>query len=98
MPEPDRILRMATVLHRTGLSRATLYRKIEAGTFPRQLRISVHGCGWRESEINRWVADPETYRTTSHSSMAANSNAPQNATDSAPREQGRTRPDRGSVS
>ena len=35
MPEPDRILRMATVLDRTGLSRATLYRKIEAGTFPK---------------------------------------------------------------
>ena len=40
MPEPDRILRMRTVLQRTGLSRSTLYRKMHEGTFPHQLRIS----------------------------------------------------------
>ena len=28
MPEPERILRMRTVLERTGLSRSTLYRKM----------------------------------------------------------------------
>ena len=28
MPEPDRIIRLKTVLHRTGLSRSTAYRKI----------------------------------------------------------------------
>ena len=58
MPDPDRIIRLRTVLARTGLSRSTLYRKIAEGTFPAQLRISVHGAGWRESEIDRWVADP----------------------------------------
>lgn len=58
MAEPDRILRIRTVLHRTGLSRSTLYRKIQDGTFPRQVQISVHGAGWRESAINGWVADP----------------------------------------
>ena len=34
MPEPERILRMRTVLERTGLSRSTLYRKMRDGTFP----------------------------------------------------------------
>jgi prophage regulatory protein len=58
MAEPDRILRIRTVLQRTGLSRSTLYRKINDGTFPRQVQISVHGAGWRESAINHWVADP----------------------------------------
>ena len=52
MAEPDRILRIGTVLQRTGLSRSTLYRKIQDGTFPRQVQISVHGAGWRESAIN----------------------------------------------
>jgi prophage regulatory protein len=31
------------------------------GTFPNQVRISEHCCGWRESAINRWIADPVTY-------------------------------------
>ena len=62
MPEPDRIIRLRTVLARTGLSRSTIYRKIAEGTFPAQLRISVNGAGWHESDINRWVADPVAWR------------------------------------
>lgn len=58
MAEPDRILRIRTVLQRTGLSRSTLYRKIQDGSFPRQVQISIHGAGWRESAINHWIADP----------------------------------------
>ncbi len=53
MPVPDRIVRLTTVLARTGLSRSTIYRKIAEGTFPAQIRISVNGAGWRESHINR---------------------------------------------
>lgn len=58
MRQPDRIIRMKTVLARTGLSRSTIYRKIAEGTFPRQMKISANGAGWHESDINRWVADP----------------------------------------
>ena len=59
---PNRILRLKTVIDRTGLSRSTIYRKIGEGTFPQQLRISVHGAGWSEAEVERWVADPAGYR------------------------------------
>jgi prophage regulatory protein len=62
MPEPDRIIRLKTVLSRTGLSRSTIYRKINEGTFPAQIRISVNGAGWHESDINRWIADPVSWR------------------------------------
>ncbi|WP_315810510.1 helix-turn-helix transcriptional regulator [Bradyrhizobium sp. SZCCHNR3107] len=58
MREPDRIIRLKTVLVRTGLSRSTIYRKMADGTFPAQLRISINGSGWHESDINRWIADP----------------------------------------
>ena len=58
MREPDRIVRLKTVVARTGLSRSTIYRKIGEGSFPAQLRISVNGAGWRESDIDRWVANP----------------------------------------
>lgn len=62
MREPDRIIRLKTVLSRTGLSRSTLYRKIAEGTFPAQLRISTNGTGWHESDINRWIANPVAWR------------------------------------
>lgn len=58
---PEKILRIRTVLERTGLSRSTIYRKMKDGTFPSQVRISEHCSGWRESEINRWMADPVRY-------------------------------------
>jgi prophage regulatory protein len=62
MREPDRIIRLKTVLSRTGLSRSTIYRKIGEGTFPRQIRISVHGAGWHESDVGRWIIDPVSWR------------------------------------
>ena len=62
MREQDRIVRLKTVLARTGLSRSTIYRKIAEGTFPAQLKISTNGSGWHESDINRWIADPVSWR------------------------------------
>lgn len=64
MREPDRIIRLKTVLARTGLSRSTVYRKIAEGTFPPRLKISVNGAGWRETDIDRWIADPAGWRAT----------------------------------
>jgi prophage regulatory protein len=67
MPEqPDRILRLPTVLARTGLSRATLYRKVQAGTFPRQLKIAARCAGWRESAVNDWMNNPIFYSAEDH--------------------------------
>ena len=57
----DRILRLNAVLDRTGLSRATLYRKIQGGTFPRQVRIAERCTGWRESAVNEWMQNPMFY-------------------------------------
>jgi ATP-dependent exoDNAse (exonuclease V) alpha subunit len=40
-----------------GVKNGTL-GSIEQVTFPAQVRISVIGAGWRESDIDRWIADP----------------------------------------
>ena len=60
MSNTDKIIRLKTVLARTGLSRSTMYRKIAEGTFPSQVKISIHGAGWQESAINRCIEDPVT--------------------------------------
>jgi prophage regulatory protein len=56
------VARSSPVRSRTGLSRSTIYRKIADGTFPQQIRISVNGSGWHESDINRWIADPVAWQ------------------------------------
>ncbi len=60
-PPLDRILRLKAVLETTGLSRSTLYRKIQAGTFPPQIRIATRCTGWRESAIAAWQRNPIFY-------------------------------------
>ncbi|WP_158213741.1 AlpA family phage regulatory protein [Sphingopyxis witflariensis] len=58
---PDRFLRINAVLDRTGLSRATLYRKVHAGTFPPQYKLAQRCCGWRESHVSVWQRNPITF-------------------------------------
>jgi prophage regulatory protein len=57
----ERYIRLNNVLDRTGLSRATLYRKIAAGTFPPQYKLADRCCGWRESEVNIWLQNPISF-------------------------------------
>ena len=61
---PDRILRLKTVLERTGLSRSTMYRKMQNGTFPKNIQISTRCTGWRESAVNDWMRNPIYYETS----------------------------------
>ncbi|WJS97864.1 helix-turn-helix transcriptional regulator [Novosphingobium humi] len=48
-------LRMPDVIRRTGMSRATVYRRIGAGEFPRQRQISPNVVGWLDHEITEWI-------------------------------------------
>ncbi|MEP7351529.1 MAG: AlpA family phage regulatory protein [Sphingorhabdus sp.] len=59
--EQESIIRIATVLQRTGLSRSTLYRKINDGSFPPQVQISTHCAGWYESAVKTWIDNPQFY-------------------------------------
>lgn len=50
-----RILRVADVVKKTGLSRATIYRRMREGCFPPKRTISKVAVGWREDEIDAWI-------------------------------------------
>jgi prophage regulatory protein len=52
---PAMALRCREVVHRTGLSRATIYRLMSRGEFPEQHRLSRGRVGWSEEEIERWL-------------------------------------------
>ena len=62
MTERTTFLRLAAVKARTGLGRSTIYRRMEAGTFPASVPISAGLIGWHEADIDRWVADPMGWR------------------------------------
>jgi prophage regulatory protein len=52
----DRLLPMPTVMDITSLSKATIYRKVDKGTFPAPLKIAKSRVAWRQSDIAAWIA------------------------------------------
>lgn len=51
------ILRRKQVEKRTGLSRSTIYLRIQEGTFPRPVNLGARAVGWLENEIESWLTD-----------------------------------------
>lgn len=49
-----RILRLPNVLQLVGLSRSSVYARIQAGTFPAPIKMG-HSSGWIESEVQGWI-------------------------------------------
>lgn len=50
----DYLIPRKTVEKLSGLSRATIYRLIKAGKFPRPLSIGPGAVRWRQSEVIAW--------------------------------------------
>ena len=49
------ILRRRQVESLTGLSRSSIYIKMENGTFPKAIKLSERSVGWLEHEILAWL-------------------------------------------
>ena len=49
------LLTCRQVQERTGLSHATIYRKIRDGSFPAQLKVGAQAVRWRASDICTWI-------------------------------------------
>jgi len=58
----NRLVRLPEVKDRTGLSRTSIYRKMEAGEFPQAIKLSTNAVAWRETELERWIAAPMEWR------------------------------------
>lgn len=52
----DRLLRRPEVESLVGLRRSAIYNAINRGEFPRPVQITSRAVGWRESEIEAWLA------------------------------------------
>ena len=49
------ILRLPAVRARTALSRSSIYKFIEDGQFPKQVRLGSRAVGWLDGEIDEWI-------------------------------------------
>lgn len=58
MNEPDRtLLTLREVIEITSLSKPTIYKLINDGTFPKQLPIGLNRVAWLRREIHGWIED-----------------------------------------
>lgn len=53
---PLRLIRMPEVQRLTGLGRTTIYKLIDAGSFPRQRKVTPTVVVWPEHEVAAWIA------------------------------------------
>ncbi len=51
----DALLRIATVTQATGLSSATIYRKLAAGAFPAPIRLGARCTRWKAADVRAWI-------------------------------------------
>ena len=62
LPEDYTLIRLPEVLRITGLSRTTLYRKRDAGEFPKPVILADHGnsnaaIAFVLSEVKNWIRE-----------------------------------------
>ena len=56
-PRPTCILRIHQVTETIGLSRASIYRLMRLGLFPKSIKIGIKAVGWVQAEIEMWIAE-----------------------------------------
>jgi prophage regulatory protein len=68
----ERILRMADLPGKVGLSRTMIYEQRKAGRFPEPFAIlgNPYCLGWLESEIDSWIAE-QARASRSNSELSA---------------------------
>ena len=59
-----RLLRLPSVIAKTGLKRSQIYLYMKNGHFPSSVRIGPASVAWLESEIDDWIASKLSSRET----------------------------------
>ncbi|WP_413493032.1 helix-turn-helix transcriptional regulator [Morganella psychrotolerans] len=55
--QKESLIRLPEVIRRTGYSKPWLYKLIDAGQFPKQVKIGSRSIAFVESEVDAWVAN-----------------------------------------
>ena len=60
---PIRMLRLAEVMHLTGLRKTKIYELQSQQKFPLRVPLAGHSVGWVESEVQEWLTQHAQART-----------------------------------
>ena len=55
--QTSKVLRMSSLIQKVGLSRASIYRLMDQGGFPKSFKIGASAIGWDEADIDKWIAE-----------------------------------------
>jgi len=51
----EKFLRIAAVMDRCPYSRASIYRLVKSGDFPKPYSLGAGAVAWREADIDDWI-------------------------------------------
>lgn len=51
-----KVIRRNDLLQLIGLSRSSLYAMTKSGRFPKPIRLGQRAVGWREADVQAWLA------------------------------------------
>ncbi|CAG9199997.1 helix-turn-helix transcriptional regulator [Burkholderia glumae] len=54
---PERLINCEEVRSRTQLSKTEIYRRMNAGKFPANVKLGLRAVAWREADIDGWIRD-----------------------------------------
>lgn len=69
--QQHKFLRLSKVMDRIPYSRATIYRKIAAGEFPKPYNLGASAVAWLESDIEAWIAQRIAAQEPTHRPSAS---------------------------
>lgn len=52
----EKLLRLKQVVERTNISKATIWRWVKDGTFPKPIRITSRVTVWKNSDVEAYIA------------------------------------------
>jgi prophage regulatory protein len=55
MQVAEALVKLSTVVEVTGLSRATIYRKVAESHFPQPVKLGARCTRWRAGDVSTWL-------------------------------------------
>ena len=70
----NKLIKISDVMKQTSLSRSSIYRLVNQGLFPEQVKLSTRSSAWIESEIDDWIKEKsrERFNNASFNSIRKN--------------------------
>jgi prophage regulatory protein len=51
------LLRLPAVRERTGLSRSSIYERVQDGSFPPPVQLGARAVAWASDSIDQWISE-----------------------------------------